>query len=206
MAMYRRTIREQLFKLLFRFDFLSGEEMKEQEELFFDSGDQTFTDADRAEIAGKLESILAHREEIDREIAERSEGWSLDRMGKVELTLLRLAVYEMKYDESVPEKIAINEAVELAKKYEDYIISMRRYFHENPELSDHEDATVERLSEELKKLDVEHVIVPHGGILATIKGKEWIMVSYLWHQTRDNSRWYVWWIRYNHIIAFILSH
>ncbi len=117
MAMYRRTIREQLFKLLFRFDFLSGEEMKEQEELFFDSGDQTFTDADRAEIAGKLESILAHREEIDREIAERSEGWSLDRMGKVELTLLRLAVYEMKYDESVPEKIAINEAVELARRF-----------------------------------------------------------------------------------------
>ena len=59
---------------------------------------------------------------------------------------------------------------ELAKKYEDYIISMRRYFHENPELSDHEDATVDRLSEELKKLGVEHVVVPRGGILATIKG------------------------------------
>ena len=74
MAMYRRTIREQLFKLLFRFDFLSGEEMKEQEELFFDSGDQTFSEADRTEITEKLERILAHREEIDREIAERSEG------------------------------------------------------------------------------------------------------------------------------------
>ena len=71
MAMYRRTIREQLFKLLFRFDFLSGEEMKEQEELFFDSGDQTFSEADRTEITEKLERILAHREEIDREIAER---------------------------------------------------------------------------------------------------------------------------------------
>ena len=59
---------------------------------------------------------------------------------------------------------------ELAKKYEDYIISMRRYFHTHPELSDHEDGTVEKLSEELTKMGVEHVIIPHGGILATIKG------------------------------------
>lgn len=60
---------------------------------------------------------------------------------------------------------------ELAKKYEDYIISMRRYFHENPELSSQEDKTVERLSRELKDMGIEHVIIPNGGILATIKGK-----------------------------------
>lgn len=60
--------------------------------------------------------------------------------------------------------------LELAKKYEEYIISMRRYFHENPELSDHEDKTVEKLSEELTKMGIEHVVIPHGGILANIKG------------------------------------
>ncbi|MCR5372575.1 MAG: amidohydrolase [Solobacterium sp.] len=60
--------------------------------------------------------------------------------------------------------------LELAKKYEDYIISMRRYFHEHPELSDHEDATIDRLSEELTGMGIDHVVIPRGGILATIKG------------------------------------
>lgn len=46
-----------------------------------------------------------------------AEGWKTGRMGKVDLTLIRLAVYEMKYDEDVPVGVAINEAVELAKKY-----------------------------------------------------------------------------------------
>ena len=46
-----------------------------------------------------------------------AQGWKTRRMGKVELTILRLALYEMLYDEEVPEKVAINEAVELAKKF-----------------------------------------------------------------------------------------
>ena len=55
--------------------------------------------------------------EIDEKINEIAEGWRTRRMGKVELTILRLAVFEMKYDEEIPEKVAINEAVELAKKF-----------------------------------------------------------------------------------------
>ena len=50
-------------------------------------------------------------------VNEVAEGWKTARMGKVDLTLIRLAVYEMKYEEDVPVKVAINEAVELAKKY-----------------------------------------------------------------------------------------
>ena len=46
-----------------------------------------------------------------------AKGWKTGRMGKAELAILRLAVYEMKYDEDVPVKVAINEAVELAKKF-----------------------------------------------------------------------------------------
>lgn len=60
--------------------------------------------------------------------------------------------------------------IELAKKYEDYIISLRRHFHENPELSDHEDNTIARISQELTEMGIEHIEIPHGGILATIKG------------------------------------
>ena len=66
---------------------------------------------------------MARIPEIDRQIDEVAEGWKTRRMGKVELTILRLAVYEIKEDEKIPDKVAINEAVELTKKYgadEDY--------------------------------------------------------------------------------------
>ena len=55
--------------------------------------------------------------EIDAEINEKSTGWKTSRMGKVDLSIIRLAVYEIRFDEEVPEKVAINEAVELAKKF-----------------------------------------------------------------------------------------
>ena len=54
-------------------------------------------------------------EEIDAKIDEVAAGWKTKRMGKVELTILRLAVYEMLYDDTIPEKVSVNEAVELAK-------------------------------------------------------------------------------------------
>ena len=61
--------------------------------------------------------IIAVLEEIDKIINESSKGWKTTRMGKVDLTLIRLAVYEIKYEEDIPTGVAINEAVELAKKY-----------------------------------------------------------------------------------------
>ena len=61
--------------------------------------------------------LFSKTPEIDEKINEIAEGWRTRRMGKVELTILRLAVFEMKYDEEIPEKVAINEAVELAKKF-----------------------------------------------------------------------------------------
>ena len=61
--------------------------------------------------------IRLRKKRIDEKINEIAEGWRTRRMGKVELTILRLAVFEMKYDEEIPEKVAINEAVELAKKF-----------------------------------------------------------------------------------------
>ena len=55
--------------------------------------------------------------EIDLLLEGAARGWKLSRIGKVELTILRLAVYEMRFDEDIPEKVAINEAVELSKKF-----------------------------------------------------------------------------------------
>mgnify|MGYP005879343185 CR=1 FL=1 len=65
----------------------------------------------------KVEKVLEKRPELDAAIDETAKGWSTRRMGKVELTILRLALFEIRFDEEVPDKVAINEAVELAKKF-----------------------------------------------------------------------------------------
>lgn len=114
--MSRRELREQIFKLLFRVEFNSLEDMPEQEELFFDQEDAAQgEDADY--ISDKYNRICRKLSELDAMLDEKAKGWDTKRMSKVDLTILRLAVYEIKFDESVPASVAINEAVELAKKF-----------------------------------------------------------------------------------------
>lgn len=115
--MNRRSLREQVFKLLFRAEFNTPEEMPEQEKFFFESGDFVATPEDQAKISEKCTKILALIPELDQEISEKLEGWKIGRLGKVELAILRLALYEIRYDDDVPTGAAINEAVELAKKF-----------------------------------------------------------------------------------------
>ena len=115
--MNRRNLREQVFKLLFRVEFNSKEEMEEQCRLFLEHEELKITEEDADYIVGKYTAIHDKLNEVDAMINEKAKGWSTDRMGTVELTIIRLAVYEMRYDETVPEGVAINEAVELAKKY-----------------------------------------------------------------------------------------
>lgn len=114
--MTRREIRELIFKMVFRVEFHSEEEIPEQLRLFMDALDQA-SEKDRAYIEHKVEDLLAHLTEIDEIIDASATNWKTSRMAKVELTLIRLAVYEMKYEEGVPTGVAINEAVELAKAY-----------------------------------------------------------------------------------------
>ncbi|MBR4832052.1 MAG: transcription antitermination factor NusB [Butyrivibrio sp.] len=115
--MNRSLLREQVFKLLFRVEFNSMEDMSEQEELFTTTGDEDFSTADADYIRDKYEKIAEKLSEIDDAINDKTKGWDTARMAKVDLTIIRLAVYEIKYDESVPTGVAINEAVELAKKF-----------------------------------------------------------------------------------------
>ena len=114
--MSRRELREQIFKLLFRVEFNSMEEMPEQEQLFFEEED-TAKEEDAAYVSEKYNKITEKLTKIDALLNEKAEGWDTTRMSKVDLTILRLAVYEIMYDESVPTGVAINEAVELAKKF-----------------------------------------------------------------------------------------
>lgn len=114
--MSRREIREQIFKLLFRVEFYEESDMPEQLSLFFEELDQR-EEKDTAYIQKKYEGIMAHLTEIDAMINEVAKGWKTSRMGKVDLTLIRLATYELKFEEDIPTGVAINEAVELAKAY-----------------------------------------------------------------------------------------
>lgn len=120
--MGRRESREEIFRLLFRIEFNSVEEMPQQMALFFEDIDEndvtkSLKDKDRKYIADKYESIMSHIEEIDEAINKKAEGWDTKRMGKVDLTIIRLAVYEIMFDDDIPTSVAINEAVEIAKKY-----------------------------------------------------------------------------------------
>ncbi len=115
--MKRSLIRERIFVLVFMSEFNSPEDMPEEIRLYMESPEGNADDKTAALIREKVEKILPLIPEIDEIIGKHSDKWSVDRMGKVELSVLRLAVYELLYDDSIPDKVAINEAVELAKKY-----------------------------------------------------------------------------------------
>ena len=114
--MKRRELREHIFELMFRIEFNSSEEMPEQMQLFFDGLDE-LGEQDQSYMEEKYGRIAEKLPELDRRIEETAKSWRISRMGKVDLTILRLAVYEMEFDDDVPVGVAINEAVELSKKF-----------------------------------------------------------------------------------------
>ena len=114
--MTRRELRENIFKMLFRVEFHDEDEINDQLALFEEQL-EGLKETDLSYIKEKTKEIIGHLKEIDAEINEKSTGWKTSRMGKVDLSIIRLAVYEIRFDEEVPEKVAINEAVELAKKF-----------------------------------------------------------------------------------------
>lgn len=115
--MGRREQREQVFRLLFQVEFHATEDMPKQMRLFLEGNEDIPTVENADYIENRCKSIRERIPEIDKLINENTEKWDTTRMGKVELTILRLAVYEMCYDEEIPAAVAINEAVEIAKKY-----------------------------------------------------------------------------------------
>ncbi len=129
----RRDIREHLLKLLYLRDFYDPVEIEEQNELYF----KVFTrmeepdpeiepvgkdipdmpEKDRIYILDRYNNIIDKLGEIDHILDVAMSGWTLSRVSKLELNILRIAVYEIKFDDEVPGKVAIDEAVELAKAY-----------------------------------------------------------------------------------------
>lgn len=115
--MGRHEQREQLFMLLFRVEFNSPEEMPEQVKLFFEDEERSGIGEAAQQITEKYRQIQDKLPEIDRLLNEKTEKWNTKRIGKVELTVLRVALYEMLFDEDIPQGVAIDEAVTIAKKY-----------------------------------------------------------------------------------------
>ncbi len=127
--MSRSQIRQQIFLLLFSMEFFTREELETQLPLNMQCHEATdgedadapveISERDAAYIEEKTRAIYDCLDEIDAQINACAEGWKTSRMGKAELAIIRLAVYEMKYEEEIPVAVAINEAVELAKVYGD---------------------------------------------------------------------------------------
>lgn len=114
--MSRRELREHLFRMLFRKEFHEQTELNDQIDMYFESIEQP-QEKDIIYLKDKFNKIMKIIDEIDSVIEEASSGWKLNRLGKVDLTILRLATYEIRNDEDIPTGVAINEAVELAKKF-----------------------------------------------------------------------------------------
>ena len=114
--MSRRELREQIFKMLFRVEFYEEEGLKEQLSTFLEE-QESMKEADESYIRDKYLAIKDKIPEIDARVNANSKGWKTHRMGKVDLAVIRLGAYEILFDEDVPTSVAINEAVELAKKF-----------------------------------------------------------------------------------------
>jgi N utilization substance protein B len=110
----RRRAREVALKILYGLDILPREVDKTLEEFWF----LTRYSPEIREFASRLvKGVMEHKEEIDKLIIKNVTNWTLDRMAAVDRNILRFAIYELLYEEEIPPKVTINEALDIAKKY-----------------------------------------------------------------------------------------
>lgn len=110
--MKRSEAREQAFCIVFE-QIISGETVTDIIHSAAEARDFVANSFAENEALG----VEQHTEEIDKVISENIRGWNLSRLSKVTLAILRLAVYEILFDKTIPSGVSINEAVELAKQY-----------------------------------------------------------------------------------------
>ncbi len=115
--MNRREARKNALYLIFQIGFHQTEELEQMKELFFEQKEQEIPKEQREFILKEVEGTKAHLLEIDEIITKKSKKWKKERISKVDIAILRLAIYEIYFSEEVPNSVAINEAVELAKEF-----------------------------------------------------------------------------------------
>lgn len=114
--MSRRIARRDAFYLLFQMDFHERDDETQIKDLFF--AEQTnLNEEDKLFINKLISEARENIDSIDELIGKYSKGWSVSRMSKVDLAILRIAVCEMVFIKETPFRVVINEAIELAKKY-----------------------------------------------------------------------------------------
>jgi len=122
--MSRRLARESAIKFLYSTDFNRNENLEEMLKVFFDIDEEQSEDKFQDTISGNdikfaeeiIKGTIEKQERIDRLIQSNTTGWTKERIAKVDLAILRLALYEIMFRDDIPDSVAINEAIELAKK------------------------------------------------------------------------------------------
>ena len=115
--MTRRELRDHLIKMLYMREFHDKEEIGEQNMLYLSLFADIDDESASKEIMDRYSKIVEKLGTIDSIISRVAKGWKLSRIGRMDLNILRLAAFEISYDDEVPDKVAVNEAVELAKEY-----------------------------------------------------------------------------------------
>src|SRR5699024_388621 len=110
--MKRREAREQAFQILFQLDINEEEPLKALDVFLTSKQNDTF-------LKSLTEGVITYKQELDELIAKNVENWTFSRIATAEKTILRMAVFEVKYLDDIPIAVTINEAIELANKYGD---------------------------------------------------------------------------------------
>jgi len=115
--MSRKQSREFAMQLLYQMELRGDDDRSEQLNVAFEENERTYSKKDRAYIEDVVFGVFSKLPELDGVVEENAKGWKLSRLAKIDLSILRLCIYEIKYRSDIPYIISINEAVELAKKY-----------------------------------------------------------------------------------------
>lgn len=116
--MNRKLSREKTMELLFGMT-LSKDSIEEAVEGFIDNYEGDIKEIDLTYVKQALIGIENNKEAIDKIIEENLHNWKLERISKVNLSILRLSTYEVLYDQEIPRSVAINEALEITRRYSD---------------------------------------------------------------------------------------
>ncbi|MGL5149960.1 MAG: transcription antitermination factor NusB [Clostridium sp.] len=116
--MSRKVSREKAMELIFSM-MLSKDSIEEALEVFLDNYEGNLKELDLEYIKRTLNGVEEKTEEIHTLIEKNASNWKVDRISKINLAILKLGIYEMLFSEDVPDRVAINEAIELSKKFSD---------------------------------------------------------------------------------------
>ena len=117
--MSRKIARELTFKVIFSLDFQNEDEQIKGLIANLENENNEITEEDKEYIESIAKGVSLKKDELDQKIQKYLKGWTMERISKTDLAILRLAIYEILYREDIPYKVSVNEAVELAKSFSD---------------------------------------------------------------------------------------